>query len=94
MDPASSSSQRFNIVGMDIDREIGELKVHIKRLAGDNRDRDGHPYVKFGVLARDSEFESLIGALKVAMQRNIVRYNAEPLLKDGTEDVDIILLQE
>lgn len=59
-------------------------------------DSDGKYVVKFGVLFSDDRcaniFEALVGTLKAAKKRKIVRYDSELLLQGVHDSVEITLL--
>ncbi|XP_034555190.1 costars family protein ABRACL [Notolabrus celidotus] len=81
---------------MNVDHEVKLLVREIQRLGSKND--DGQTSVKFGVLFNDDQcaniFEALVGTLKAAKRKKIVRFEAELLLQGVHDNVDIILLQE
>ncbi|KAK7906959.1 hypothetical protein WMY93_015571 [Mugilogobius chulae] len=80
---------------MNVDHEVKLLVQEIQRLGEKNG--DGQTSVKFGVLFNDDRcanlFEALVGTLKAAKKRKVVRYDGELLLQGVHDNVDIILLQ-
>ncbi|XP_075059210.1 costars family protein ABRACL [Mixophyes fleayi] len=81
---------------MNVDHEVDLLVEEMHRLG--TRDEDGKVCVKFGVLFNDEKiantFEALVGTLKAAKRKKILKYNSELLLQGVHDDIDIVLLQE
>lgn len=81
---------------MNVDHEVKLLVEEIQRLG--EKDADGRMVVKFGVLFNDDRcaniFEALVGTLKAAKKRKVVKYDAELLLQGVHDHVEIVLLQE
>ncbi|XP_046563641.1 costars family protein ABRACL-like [Haliotis rubra] len=81
---------------MNVEHEVGLLKDEIKRLGSPGP--DGNVCVTFGVLFNDDRcaniFEALVGTLKAAKKRKIIKYEAELLLQGVHDNVEIVLLQE
>lgn len=80
---------------MNVDHEVNLLVEEIQRLGEKNA--DGHMVVKFGVLFSDDRcaniFEALVGTLKAAKKRKVVKYDSELLLQGVHDNVEIVLLQ-
>ncbi|XP_071103693.1 costars family protein ABRACL-like [Haliotis cracherodii] len=80
---------------MNVDHEIGLLKEEIKRLGTPGADGT---QVEFGVLFNDDKcanlFEALVGTLKAAKKRKIVKYDGELLLQGVHDKVLIVLLEQ
>ncbi|KAK3731852.1 hypothetical protein QZH41_020205 [Actinostola sp. cb2023] len=80
---------------MNVEHEVNLLVEELKRLGSPNA--EGNIVVKFGVLFNDDRcaniFEALVGTLKAAKRKKIVRYEAELLLQGVHDNVDIILLK-
>jgi len=78
---------------MNVDHEIELLKEEIKRLGNE---QDGNFVVKFGVLFKDEKcaniFEALVGTLRAAKKRKIVKFEGEMLLSPMNDNTDIVLL--
>lgn len=78
---------------MDVDHEISLLKEEIKRLG---EEKDGLWTVKFGVLFKDEKcaniFEALVGTLRAAKKRKLIKFEGEMLLSPMHDNVDIVLL--
>lgn len=81
---------------MNVEHEVELLVQEIKRLGG--RNADGQYVVKFGVLFADDRcanlFEALVGTLRAAKRKKIVKYDKELLLQGVDDNVDIVLLKE
>ncbi|KAG0496913.1 hypothetical protein HPP92_001508 [Vanilla planifolia] len=79
---------------MNVDEEVGRLKEEIRRLG--QVQPDGSYTVKFGVLFNDDRcaniFEALVGTLRAAKKRKIVKYDGELLLQGVHDNVEITLL--
>lgn len=84
------------LVVMNVEHEVELLVQEIKRLGG--RNADGQYAVKFGVLFADDRcanlFEALVGTLRAAKRKKIVKYDKELLLQGVDDNVDIVLLKE
>ena len=61
-------------------------------------DSDGHYKVTFGVLFADDRcaniFEALVGTLRAAKRKKLIKYDGELLLQGVHDAVEITLLQE
>lgn len=81
---------------MNVDHEVKLLVEEIQRLGEKNA--SGEMCVKFGVLFNDDRcaniFEALVGTLKAAKKRKVVKYNSELLLQGVHDNVEIVLLEE
>ncbi|XP_029281562.1 costars family protein ABRACL [Cottoperca gobio] len=81
---------------MNVDHEVKLLVKEIQRLG--TKDADGQTTVTFGVLFNDDQcaniFEALVGTLKAAKKRKVVKYESELLLQGVHDNVQIVLLQE
>ena len=81
---------------MNVAHEVELLVQEIKRLG--ERNSDGQLVVKFGVLFADDRcanlFEALVGTLRAAKRKKIVKYDKELLLQGVDDNVDIVLLKE
>ncbi|KXJ16970.1 costars family protein v1g158749 [Exaiptasia diaphana] len=81
---------------MNVQHEIELLVGELKRLGAPNA--EGNIVVKFGVLFNDDRcaniFEALVGTLKAAKKKKIIKYDGELLLQGVHDNVDIILLKE
>ena len=79
---------------MNVEHEVELLKEEIKRLGAPNS--DGQYVVKFGVLFKDEKcaniFEALVGTLKAAKKRKVIKFEGELLLQGVHDNVDITLL--
>ncbi|XP_033105842.1 costars family protein ABRACL-like [Anneissia japonica] len=79
---------------MNVEHEIELLKTEMQRLGSPNA--DGKISVKFGVLFSDDRcaniFEALVGTLRAAKRKKIVKYDGELLLQGVHDNVDIVLL--
>ncbi|CAK9205016.1 unnamed protein product [Sphagnum troendelagicum] len=80
---------------MNVDEEIGRLKEEIMRLGLPQS--DGSVSVKFGTLFNDERcanlFEALVGTLRAAKKRKIVKFDAEMLFQGMHDNVDIVLVK-
>ena len=60
-------------------------------------DADGNIVVTFGTLFNDDRaaniFEALVGTLRAAKKKKIVKYDGELLLQGVHDNVEIVLLQ-
>ena len=81
---------------MNVEHEVQLLVQEMKRLGSPNA--EGKTAVKFGVLFKDDRcanlFEALVGTLRAAKRKKVVRYEGELLLQGVHDDVEIVLLQE
>ena len=81
---------------MNVAHEVELLVQEIKRLGQQNS--DGQYVVKFGVLFSDDRcanlFEALVGTLRAAKRKKIVKYDKELLLQGVDDNTDIVLLKE
>jgi hypothetical protein len=81
---------------MNVEHEVKLLIQEIKRLGTPNA--DGNVSVKFGVLFRDDRcanlFEALVGTLKAAKRKKIVKYEGELLLQGVHDNVEVVLLKD
>ena len=81
---------------MNVEKEVKELVVEIKRLG--ERNGDGQYVVKFGVMFNDTRcaniFEALVGTLRAAKRKKIIKFEGELLLQGVHDDVPITLLQD
>lgn len=81
---------------MNVDHEVDLLVGEIHRLGEKNA--SGQTSVKFGVLFSDDQcaniFEALVGTLKAAKKRKVVKYDSELLLQGVHDNVEIVLLRE
>mmetsp|Transcript_9781 Transcript_9781/g.8795 ORF Transcript_9781/g.8795 Transcript_9781/m.8795 type:complete len:119 (-) Transcript_9781:150-506(-) len=79
-----------------VEKEIEHLITFIKKL-GKKNDK-GQYVVKFGTLFDDDEaqqiFEAIVGTLKAAKKRKIIKFKGQILLKGAHDDVPITLLQQ
>ncbi|KAJ7571179.1 hypothetical protein O6H91_01G153200 [Diphasiastrum complanatum] len=79
---------------MNVEEDIQLLAQEIRRL-GTPRP-DGSVSVKFGVLFTDDRcanlFEALVGTLRAAKKRKLLKFDGELLLQGVHDDVDVILL--
>jgi len=80
---------------MNVEKEVQELVVEIKRLGQKNA--DGQYVVKFGVIFNDTRcaniFEALVGTLRAAKRKKIIQFEGEILLQGVHDEVPIILLK-
>ena len=81
---------------MNVDHEVSLLVEELKRLGTPNS--EGQISVKFGVLFQDDKcanlFEALVGTLRAAKRKKIIKYDGELLLQGVHDNVEIILLKE
>lgn len=81
---------------MNVEHEVELLVGEIKRLGTQNP--DGQYVVTFGTLFADDKcanlFEALVGTLKAAKRKKIVKYDAEILLQGVHDGVEITLLKD
>ncbi|KAL3052252.1 costars family protein ABRACL [Trematomus bernacchii] len=81
---------------MNVEHEVKRLVEEIQRLGSKNA--EGQTSVTFGVLFNDDQcaniFEALVGTLKAAKKRKVVKYDSELLLQGVHDSVSITLLQE
>ena len=79
---------------MNVEHEVELLVEEIKRLGSPNA--DGLTTVPFGVLFRDDRcanlFEALVGTLRAAKRKKIIKYDGELLLQGVHDNVEIVLL--
>ncbi|RAL49442.1 hypothetical protein DM860_012875 [Cuscuta australis] len=79
---------------MNVEEEVERLKEEIKRL-GKIQDDDSYK-VTFGVLFNDDRcaniFEALVGTLRAAKKRHVLKYDGELLLQGVHDNVQITLL--
>lgn len=84
------------IIIMNVEHEIELLVGEIKRLGTPNA--EGHCVVTFGTIFADDRcanlFEALVGTLKAAKRKKIVKYDAEILLQGVHDGVEITLLKD
>lgn len=81
---------------MNVEHEVELLVQEIKRLGAPNA--EGLTSVKFGVLFRDDRcanlFEALVGTLRAAKRKKIVKYDGELLLQGVHDHVEVVLLKD
>ena len=81
---------------MNVEHEVSLLVEEIKRLGSPNS--EGKVSVKFGVIFRDDKcanlFEALVGTLRAAKRKKIIKYDGELLLQGVHDEVEIVLLKE
>jgi len=81
---------------MNVEHEVSLLVEEIKRLGSPNS--EGKVSVKFGVLFTDDKcanlFEALVGTLRAAKRKKIIKYDGELLLQGVHDEVEIVLLKE
>lgn len=81
---------------MDVNHEVKLLIEEMKRLGSPNA--DGQVEVKFGVLFNDDKcanlFEALVGTLRAAKRKKLIKYEGEILLQGAHDNVPITLLKE
>lgn len=81
---------------MNVEHELGLLVREIKRLGTQNA--EGQYVVTFGTLFSDDKcaniFEALVGTLRAAKKRKIVKYDKELLLQGVDDKVEIVLLKD
>merc|ERR1719195_1645950 len=79
-----------------VEKEIVHLKRFIRKLGTQNE--KGQYVVTFGVLFDDDEaantFEAIVGTLKAAKKRKIIKFKGQMLLKGAHDNVPITLLQD
>jgi len=84
------------IVDMNVDHQVSLLVEELKRLGTPNS--EGKITVKFGVLFQDDKcanlFEALVGTLRAAKRKKIIKYDGELLLQGVHDNVEIVLLKE
>ena len=82
---------------MNVEHEIKLLIDEIKRLGVENSENKTWT-VKYGVLFSDDKcaniFEALVGTLRAAKKRKIVKFDGEILLQGVHDQVDIVLLKD
>jgi Costars len=80
------------MASLDVNHEVKELVVAMKRLG---EEKDGKVHVKFGVLFKDdivaNTFEALVGTLRAAKKRGIIKFPGQMLLSPTHDDVTITL---
>lgn len=81
---------------MNVEHEVSLLQEEMKRLGTKNS--QGLFEVKFGVLFSDDRcaniFEALVGTLRAAKRKKIVKFEGEMLLQGAHDNVIITLLKE
>ena len=81
---------------MDVNHEIKLLVEEIKRLGAPNS--EDLVVVTFGTLFKDDRcanlFEALVGTLKAAKKRKIIKYEGEILLQGVNDNTEIVLLKD
>jgi len=81
---------------MNVEHEVSLLQEEMKRLGTKNP--QGLYEVKFGVLFSDDRcaniFEALVGTLRAAKRKKIVKFEGEMLLQGAHDNVIITLLKE
>ena len=81
---------------MNVDHEVSLLVEELTRLGTPNS--EGKTSVKFGVLFQDDKcanlFEALVGTLRAAKRKKIIKYDGELLLQGVHDNVEIVLLKE
>eukprot|EP00727_Mastigamoeba_balamuthi_P006899 m51a1_g283 putative costars family protein abracl (87) ;mRNA; r:324068-324468 len=79
----------------DVDREVQLVQQHMARVG--HKQADGTYTVTFGEFFNDSEveqcFESLVGSLKAAKRRGVVKFEGQMLLMPTHKDVVLTLVQ-
>ena len=84
------------VIDMNVEHEVSLLVEEIKRLGSPNS--EGKVSVKFGVLFTDDKcanlFEALVGTLRAAKRKKIIKYDGELLLQGVHDEVEIVLLKE
>ena len=82
---------------MNVEHEIKLLIDEIKRLGAENSGNKTWT-VKYGVLFSDDKcaniFEALVGTLRAAKKRKIVKFDGEILLQGVHDQVDVVLLKD
>ena len=80
---------------MDVNNECDLLVEEIKRLG--TKGEDGKISVEFGVLFNDDKcaniFEALVGTLRAAKRKKLIKFEGELLLQGVHDKVPIFLLQ-
>lgn len=80
---------------MNVEHEVELLVQEIKRLGKPND--DGQIVVTFGTLFVDDRcanlFEALVGTLRAAKRKKIIKYDKELLLQGVDDNVEILLLK-
>ena len=80
---------------MNVEHEVELLIEEIKRLGTPNA--DGQVSVTFGVLFRDDRcanlFEAMVGTLRAAKRKKILKYDGELLLQGVHDNVEVVLLK-
>ncbi|PVD35995.1 hypothetical protein C0Q70_02965 [Pomacea canaliculata] len=80
---------------MNVEHEIQLLKEEIQRLGTPGP--DGKLEVTFGILFNDDKcanlFEAIVGTLRAAKRKKIVKYDGELLLQGVHDNVKITLLE-
>ena len=80
---------------MNVEHEVELLIEEIKRLGTPNA--DGQISVTFGVLFRDDRcanlFEAMVGTLRAAKRKKILKYDGELLLQGVHDNVEVVLLK-
>lgn len=81
---------------MDVNQEVGLLVEEVKRLG--TRNADGQLIVTFGTLFNDPRcanlFEAIVGTLRAAKRKKIIKYEGELLLQGVHDNVPITLLEK
>ncbi|ETV83165.1 hypothetical protein H257_03965 [Aphanomyces astaci] len=84
---------------MEVDKEVAQLLVEIKRLGSEVVGDDGEKKfgVAFGVLFDDERcqdlFEALMGTLRAAKRKRVINYPGQLLLKGAHDNAFIRLLE-
>ncbi|KAL2620999.1 hypothetical protein R1flu_001204 [Riccia fluitans] len=82
-------------MSLNVSEEIERLKEEITRLG--KVCPDGSISVKFGTLFNDDRcanlFEALVGTLRAAKKRKLIKFNGELLLQGVHDNVDVVLLK-
>lgn len=77
-----------------LDEEVEQLRKDIMRIG--KQDESGNWIVKFGTLFDDEEvtqyYEALVGTLRTAKKRGVVKFPGQMLLKGAHDNVDITLI--
>lgn len=81
---------------MNVEHEVELLIQEIKRLGSPNA--SGQTSVTFGVLFKDDRcanlFEAMVGTLRAAKRKKIIKYDGELLLQGVHDSVEIVLLKD
>ncbi|ORZ37813.1 costars family protein [Catenaria anguillulae PL171] len=81
-----------------VTQEIEFLVTSIKRLGTPSASTPGQYVVKFGALSKDdliaNTLEGLVGTLKAAKKRKVVKFDAEILLSPVHDNIDVVLLTD